>query len=47
MASVREELFTRLASCDRRYVEVEEQLVRQAAQADSKAYQELSKELAQ
>ena len=47
MASAHEELFARLASCDRRYAEVEEQLVRQAAQADSKAYQELSKELAQ
>ncbi|MBI2885451.1 MAG: peptide chain release factor 1 [Candidatus Omnitrophica bacterium] len=40
-------MLARLEQADRRYAEVERQLVQQAAQADSKAYQDLSRELAQ
>lgn len=47
MALPREQFFAQLAQRDRRYTELEEQLARSAPQADSKAYQQLSKELSE
>ena len=47
MALPREQLLAQFSQLDRRYAELEQQLAQHAAQSDSKAYHELSKELVQ